>query len=92
MFKFTADIYRTSPDDSDVDLGTSTKNASIYLKVIERAYYDLTSAIDVGSVTGDDVIFYADEPPSQVKQVEKNILAWYQFYDELACGEIRETG
>lgn len=83
----------SEPPDTTVRLSSNIHNYATHQRDIASwAHQDLMIDIASGHIDPDnDCIAYRDlgMPILTIKQVEKNIIAWYQFWDSVVCGEIK---
>lgn len=90
MTWYASTAYSEPP--SQVLYTEDLNHARNQLSLVELAYKQLMSDIASGYV---DVDYSAVEYPDyhhiekiSISALEINLLAWYQFYDEIICGEV----
>lgn len=78
--------YRKPPEFVNVPT-YSTEMALTHRKDAETAYKCLMEDIENNVVDMGTTIYYQDQTFRIIKDIESNIREWYQFYDEILCGE-----
>lgn len=87
MNTYSYPTYRRLPDAHDT-AWTDVGFIPAQLTCIEQAYEQLVEDIERGKVDRSSVIAYNGPIEYTVAEVEKNLIAWYQFYETMLYKEI----